>query len=83
MITFTIKDGEIVNTKGVPSLIIRESDYETFYENREEFERRFPNKLFGCVKSTDATYNLSEENRVNFSDNRSLDVGVYYGVCEQ
>lgn len=82
MFTFMINDGCIVEASGIPDIIIRTCDYEKFLENVDEFDTKFPNNVFGCVESTNATYNLSEENRVVFADD-DTGVGVYYGICTQ
>lgn len=82
MFTFTIKNGEVLGINGVPDLIFRSSDYNNFLQNLSVFEKEFPNKIFGCIETTDTMYDLTEEKKVPFTDNLDTKVGVYFGVCQ-
>lgn len=83
MFVFTVKNGAVTKVDGAPALIIRYEDYKNFVANAAYFEARFPNVIFGCVESTDATYDLSESNKVPGTNTDKSKVGVYFGVCEK
>lgn len=86
MFTFTIKKGEIVPIEGVPDIVFQADDYEKFMCAKDIFEEQFPDKIFSCVDSVDATYRLHGdavmERSVEMTEVNDVKV-VYYGICSK
>lgn len=83
MFVFRLHNREVIKVDGAPDIVFKSEDYPTFIANASIYEEMFPNKIFGCVKATDATYDLNEENKIPASENKDLKVGVYFGVCKK
>lgn len=83
MFVFRLHYGNVIRVDGAPDIVFKAEDYNTFVANAAVYEQMFPNKLFGCVKSTDATYALNEDNKIPDTGNKDLKVGVYFGVCKK